>query len=75
MDTWWSTLVLWLLAVLAAGGVFAAGRVLASLAGARLRTSARRAVDRWRNRRRNYGVGPIRTADRERSGQWPPRTR
>ena len=69
MDTWWSTLVLWVLAVLAAGGV------LASLAGARLRTSARRAVDRWRNRRRNYGVGPIRTADRGRSGQWPPRTR
>ena len=63
MDTWW-TLVLWVLAVLAAAGV------LGSLAGDRLRTSARRAVDQWRHRRRTYGVGPIRTADRMRSGQW-----
>ena len=68
MDTWW-TLVLWVLAVLAGGGV------LASLANSRVRTSARRAVDQWRHRRRTYGVGPIRVADRERSGQWHPPAR
>ena len=69
MDTWW-TLVLWVLVMLAGGGV------LSLVVGYRLRTSARRAVDRWRHRRRTYGVGPIRTADRVRSGQWwPPRTR
>ena len=53
MDTWWSTFVLWVLAVLAVCGV------LSPLASHRLR-----AVDRWRERRLTYGVGLIRAADR-----------
>ena len=64
MDTWWSTFVLWVLAVLAVC------RVLFPLANHWLR-----AVDRWRKRRRTYGVGLIRAADR--SGgirvKYPPR--
>ena len=47
METWWSTFVLWVLAVLAVCGV------LSPLASHRLR-----AVDRWRT----YGVGLIRAA-------------
>ena len=53
MDTWWSMFVLRVLALLAVGGV------LYPLASQRLR-----AVDRWRERRRTYGVGLIRAADR-----------
>ena len=53
MYTWWSTFVLWVLAVLAGCGV------LSPLASHRLR-----AVDRRRERRRTYGVGLIRAADR-----------
>ena len=59
MDTWWSTFVPWVLAVLAVYGV------LSSLASHRLR-----AVDRWRERRRTYGVGLIRAADRSGGIRW-----
>ena len=64
MDTWWSALVL---AVLVVGGVFS------MLANSRVRTRARHAAHWWWQWWRTYGVGPIRAADRVRSGQWPPR--
>ena len=60
MHTWWLALVL---AVLGGGGVFY------TLANSRVRTRARHAAHWWWQRRRTYGVGPIRAADRVRSGQ------
>ena len=68
MDTWWSALVLWVLAVLVVGGVFF------TLANSRVRTRARHAAHWWWQWRQTYGVDPIRAAHRVRSGQWPPRT-
>ena len=69
MDTWWSALVLWVLAVLVGGGV------LFTLANSRVRTSAVNAAHWWWQRRRWGGSGRRATRCMPIGGGFGPRAR